>query len=367
MKFSCPKDVIYSAVTTAGKAASAKSTITALEGLLLELSENTLVITGYNLEIGISTKIEVSSGDSGSVVINAHMLSELIRKMPSGVIEFEIDANNCAFIRQGATELMVMCMSAEDYVPIPQPGSDEAFTIAQKTLKSMIMQTKYACATIASKPELTGCLFSIEDGTLDVAAVDGIRIALRQEPVKAENMRFIIPPRTLEELIHLLSDDEEKTVSVFVERNQISFKIDNYTMISRLLDGEFLDYKKHIKYDTPFTAEIKCREIMDVLDRAMIFINEKNKAPVRCEFNGDTLTISCSTALGKINDKINISYNGNPITIGFNAKFLLDAFKASDTDSVKLLLTASAASPVIIVPMQGKEFTFFLLPMRLKY
>ncbi len=365
MKFRCSKDIIYTAVTTAAKAAAAKSTIAVLEGLLMELSGGTLVITGYNLEIGIRTEIPVTNGEDGVTVINARMLSELIRKMPNGDLDFEIEGS-CAYIRSGATELMVMVMNAEDYIPIPQASSEDGFTLSQKTLKSMITQTKYACATTDTKPALTGCLFDIEDGILNVVAVDGIRIALRREPIKSENTKFVVPARTLEELIHLLSDEEDKQVTVTVERNQISFKIDSYTMISRLLDGDFLDYKKHLAFSENFVAQIKCRDIIDVLDRTMIFINEKNKAPVRCEFNGDTLSISCSTTLGKSNDKINISYNGSPIAIGFNAKFLLDAFRAADTDSVKLLLTSSAVSPVIIVPMEGEEFTFFLLPMRLK-
>lgn len=365
MKFRTSKEIIYTAVITAAKAAAAKSAIAALEGLLMELNGNTLVITGYNLEIGIRTEITVTDGEDGVTVINARMLSELIRKMPNGELEFDIQPN-CAYIRSGATELMVLVMNAQDYIPIPQASTEDGFTLPQKTLKSMITQTKYACAVTDTKPALTGCLFDLEDGVLNVVAVDGIRIALRREPVKSENIRFVVPARTLEELVHLLSDEEDKQVTVTVERNQISFKIESYTMISRLLDGDFLDYNKHLAFKENFVAEVKCRDIIDVLERSMIFINEKNKAPVRCEFNGDSLNISCSTTLGKSSDKINISYNGTPLTIGFNAKFLLDAFRATDADKVKVLLASTAVSPVIIVPMEGEDFKFFLLPMRLK-
>lgn len=365
MKFSCSKEVILSAVSIAAKAASAKSAVAALEGLLLELSGDTLTITGYNLEIGIKTSVTVSDGVDGVCVINAKMLSDVIRKMPSGIIDIEID-DKCAYIRQSVTELMVMCMAGEEYPPIPQANLEGGFTLSQKTLKSMISQTRYACATIDTKPALTGCLFEIKDGILNVVAVDGIRIALRQEPIKCEDTSFIVPARTLDELVHLLSDEDDRMVTAAVERNQISFKIDNYTMISRLVTGEFLDYRKHLGLQESFVAKVKCREIIDVLDRAMLFLNDKNKSPLRCEFNGDYLNINCSTTLGKINDKINISYNGAPITIGFNAKFLLDAFKAADTDTVNVLLTSSAVSPVMIVPVEGEEFKFFLLPMRLK-
>lgn len=366
MKFSCAKDVILDAVMTTSKAASSKSTIAALEGVLMELDNNILSITGYNLEIGIRTEVTVTDGENGSTVINAKMLSDIIRKMPSGVLNFSIGDNNMATIVSGASELSVMCMRADEYPPVPQASVENGFTLPQKTLKSMIAQTKYACAVTDTKPALTGCCFDISDNVLNVVAVDGIRIALRREPLTYENTKFIVPARTLEELLHLLSDEDDKNITVSIQKNQISFEIGSYTMISRLINGEFMEYRKHLECSDTVYAEIKCREIMDVLDRSMLFINEKNKSPVRCEFKGDSLTVNCSTALGKVNDKIAIKYNGEPITIGFNAKFLLDAFKASDTDTVKLIFTGSAVSPVIITPMEGKEFTFLLLPMRLK-
>lgn len=366
MKFSCTKDVILDAVMTTSKAASSKSTIAALEGVLMELDDNVLTITGYNLDIGIRTEITVENGENGCTVINARMLSDIIRKMPSGTLSFDIGENNMANIVNGVSELSVMCMRADEYPPVPQANVENGFTLPQKTLKSMIIQTKYACAVTDTKPALTGCLFDISEGTLNVVAVDGIRIALRREPMNYNDTKFIVPARTLDELIHLLSDENDKNVTVSIEKNQISFEVGSYTMISRLINGEFMEYRKHLECTDTVFAEIKCREIIEVIERAMLFINEKNKAPIRCEFNGDYLTVSCSTVLGKINDRISIKYNGEPITIGFNAKFLLEAFKAADTDSVKLILTGAAVSPVIIVPMESREFTFLLLPMRLK-
>ena len=367
MKFCCAKDVILNAVLTTSKAAASKSTIAALEGLLLELENNVLKLTGYNLEIGIRTEIAVQDGEDGTTVVNARMLSDIIKKMPTGVLQFDIEEGKIAKISIKSTKMTVSCMKKDDYPDVPQTGSDSGFQMPQKLLKSMIAQTRYACAVVDTKPALTGCLFDInEEKMLNVVAVDGIRIALRREPLNFESKQFIVPAKTLDELSHLLSDENDKNVTVCIDKNQISFEVGGYTMISRLINGEFLEYKKHLKCDENIVAEVKCREIIEVLDRALLLFNEKNKTPVRCEFNGDSLNISCSTTLGKIDDKLCIKYNGDPIAIGFNAKFLMDAFKAADCDTVKLLLTASAVSPVIIVPMQGQEFTYFLLPVRLK-
>lgn len=366
MKFSVAKEIILEAFNTTSKAAASKSTIAALEGLLLELNDNKLTITGYNLEIGIRTEIPVTNGENGSTVINARMLCEIVRKMPSGILEFDIGENKTATIKSSLTEFSIMCMRADEYPPVPQPGNEGGFSVPQPLLKSMINQTKYACATTDTKPALTGCKFEISDNVLSVVAVDGIRIALRQENVTFENIDFIVPNKTLEELTHILSDENDKKVTVCIDKNQISFEVGKYTMISRLINGDFLEYRKHLNCDGNIFAEVNCREIIDMLDRAMLVINEKNKSPVRCEFGSDSITMSCTTTLGKVYDKINVKYNGEPITIGFNAKYLLDAFKACDTDKVKVILTGSAVSPVLIVPMEGKEFTFFLLPMRLK-
>lgn len=365
MKFSCAKDIILNAVTTTAKASSQKSTVQALEGLLMELSDNMLTITGYNLEIGIRTEIKVENGVDGSTVINGRMLSDIIRKMPSGNIDFDIEDGKTATISKGATVLSVMCMRADEYPPVPQTGAENGFTMSQKTLKSMINQTKYACATTDTKPALTGCFFNIKNKELCVVAVDGIRIALRREPADHEDISFIVPSKTLDELVHLLSDEEGKNITLCVDKNQISFEIENYTMISRLINGEFVEYEKHFMCNENVWAEIKCREIIEVLDRSMLFVNDKNKAPLRCMFSGDSLTISCETTLGKINDKIDIKYNGDPIEIGFNTKFLMDAFKATDSDTVKMVLSESI-KPIILLPMEGREFSSLLLPMRLK-
>lgn len=365
MKFSCPKETLLGAVMTASKAAASKTTIAALEGVLMELAENVLTITGYNLDIGIRTQIPVTSIEDGAAVVNAKMAGDIIRSMPSGEIVFSCDGSNIATITNRDTELSLMSMSAEDYPAVPKVDPDTSFSMPQKLLKSMINQTKYACAVTDTKPALMGCKFEIENNVLNVVAVDGIRIALRQENVNYDNISFIVPLKTLDELTHILTDDSEANVTICICKNQISFDVGSCIMISRLIEGEFIPYKKHLNTDSAIFAEVNTRDIIEMLSRAMLIINEKNKCPVRCEFKGDTLSVSCTTALGKINDKIGIKYNGEPITIGFNAKYLLDAFKACDTDMAKVLLAQSSVAPIIIVPMQGSEFTFLLLPMRL--
>lgn len=365
MKFTCAKEIILGAVQTTSKAAAGKSSIPALEGVLFELEGNTLTVTGYNLDIGIKTEIQVKGIESGNIVINARMAGDIIRKMPSGEITFSCDESNMATITSRETEFSVMCMSADDYPVVPQVNPETSFSVPQKMLKSMIIQTKFAVAVTDTKPALMGCKFEIADNTLSVVAVDGVRIALRQEPVSYDNIEFIVPAKTLDELVHILGDDNDKDVTISIDKNQISFIIGDYIMISRLIDGEFIQYRNHLECNTEVFAEVNCRDMIEMLDRSMLIINEKNKCPLRCEFGADNLTMSCVTGLGKISDKISIKYSGQPLTVGVNAKYMLDAFKACDTDVVKLIVTTSVA-PIIIKPVTGNEFTYFILPMRLK-
>lgn len=365
MKFSCQKELILSVVQTTSKATAGKSSISALEGILMELEGNNLTVTGYNLDIGIKTDIQVNGQENGNIVINARMAAEIIRKMPSGDITFICDENNMASITSRETELSIMCISADDYPIIPQVNPDSSFSVPQKMLKSMINQTKFAVAVNDTKPALMGCKFEIADNIMSVVAVDGVRIALRQEPVTYDNIEFIVPAKTLDELVHILADDNDKNVTICIDKNQISFSVGDYIMISRLIDGDFIQYRNHLVCNDDIYAEVNCRDIIDMLERSMLIINEKNKNSIRCELNGDTLTMSCTTGLGKINDKITVKYNGEPIVIGFNAKYMLDAFKACESDCVKLIMSSSVA-PIIIKPLNGSEFTFLVLPMRLK-
>lgn len=366
MKFSCEKNKFLEALLTTSKAASAKSTIPALEGILMELENNSMSMTGYNLEIGIKTVIEVENGENGNIVINAKRLSEIVRKMPAGSLEIEIDSNNSAVIKSGKSKMSIMCMSANDYPDVPKANIENGFVMQQKTLKSMIFQTVYACAVNDTKPIFTGCLFDVKNNVLSIVAMDGLRIALRQEPLTYENIRFIVPKKSLEELARLLSDDENESITVCLEKNQVSFAFGNYSMISRIISGDFLDFEKYIKHENSTSIEVNCSELIDTLERGMLVISDKVKVPLRCEFSNDTLSLNCTTSLGSYFDEIGVKYSGETFTIGLNTRFLLEAIKASECSDVNLILTGKSSEPVLIVPKEGNEFTFLIMPMRLK-
>lgn len=366
MKFICKQAEINEALANVSRAVPPKSPISALEGVKLFLNRNILELTGYDLELGIQTKIEVVSDDVGECILNSKLFNEIIRKMPSETIEVEVDDNLTTTIRGFNAEYKILAMPADEYPSIPDYDTGDNFTVPQPLLKNMINQTIFAVAVVDNKPILMGELFDIMDYNFNLVAIDGYRLAIRSEKIESDNhYNFVVKAKALSEVSKLLKDDENETVTMHVSKKHITFEIGKYMVLSRLLEGEFHNYKGSVPANHSSEIILNTRELISSLERCMLLINEKAKAPVKCIFKDNKVKISCSTALGKLNDEIEADTSGSSVEIGFNCRYLLDALKATESDKVKLQLNGGL-SPMKIVPMQGNAYTFLVLPMRLK-
>lgn len=366
MKFTCDKTSISHAVAVVSKATASKSTIKALEGVYMSLTNEKLYLKGYDLDLGIETQIRVNGEEDGRIVLNSRLLSEIIRKMPEGDIIFSVDEDLLCSIKANEIEYTIVGISAENYPTVPQINDYENLTLSHPLLKSMINQTVFAASQDANKPVLNGAKFDINDGIFTVIAIDGYRLAIRKEKTDAEGVySFIVPTRTLIEVSKLLSDDNDEFITLNIGKKHIFFKVDDYTVFSRLIEGEFLDHRNIIASESSTQVKISTRGFIESLERASLLINENTVNPVRCRITEGKLSVSCITPLGKINDNIPIKVSGNTIEIGFNNRYLLDALKAADSDEV-LLKIAGPLSPMKIVPLEGDEFLFLILPMRLQ-
>lgn len=366
MKFTCKQAEINEALSNVSRAVPQKSPLTALEGVKLYLNRNTLELTGYDLELGIQTKIDVVSEDIGECILNSKLFGEIIRKMPSETIEIEIDEKLTTTIRGFNTEYKILAMPADEYPSIPDYDTGDNFTIPQPMLKNMINQTIFAVAVVDNKPILMGELFDILDYNFNLVAIDGYRLAVRSEKIESDNhYHFVVKAKALSEVSKLLKDDEKETVTMHVSKKHITFEIGKYMLFSRLLEGDFHNYKGSIPANHNTEIIINTREFISTLERCMLLINEKAKAPVRCIFNDGKVKLSCSTALGKFVDEMEADTAGPSVEIGFNCRYLLDALKATESDKVRLHLNGGL-SPMKIVPMEGNDYTFLVLPTRLK-
>lgn len=369
MKFTCDKTALSEAVTSVSPAVSQKSTLLALECILLRCKNDLLSVIGYNLELGITKDLEVQSVQEGEIILNARLFSEIISKMPAGEISLTTDEKLMTIIKGGGAQFTILGMSAEEYPELPKISPESSFSMNCKTLRSMVGETLFAVSQDGSTPILTGTLFEGKGGMLNLVAVDGKRLALRREPIDfSEAFRFVVPGRTLSEIVKLTSrmaSDDDAAVQISVGSRHIIFECGGYQLISRLLEGEFINYGSAIPGEGKTKVRINVREFTDAIGRASIIINEKVKNPIRAFFAGNAVQISCETALGKVSDSIPAEISGENVQIGFNNRFMLDALKATSSDEV-LLEMSSPLSPIKVLPLEGEHFTFLVMPMRLK-
>ena len=367
MKFSAERSKLSDAIVNASKATASNSTIPALEGILLNLTKGVLTVTGYDLEMGIKNMIPVISGEEdGEIVLNAKLLGEMIRKMPSGKpIEISTEDDTKVRVSCGEVEFNIIGVSGQNYPNIPEISLATSFQIKENILKSMIRQTIYAASNNEARPVLTGALFEIVEGQLRVVCLDGTRVARRVSPVDYHDLSFVAPSKTLNELLRILSDEETgKDITITATNNQLGFYRDDYMIISRLLEGEYLDYNRFISFTPTIEAVVNAREMASALDRTLL-LTERYKSPVICNFENDVVQLRCSTNLGSFSEDLKIKYGYSKMEIAFNARFMMDALRNAECDEVKLQFTSPLA-PIKIVPMDGDDFTFLVLPVKMK-
>ena len=315
LRFSCEKALLQSAVNTTSRAVAAKSSIPALEGILLE-GGDTLTLSGYNMQTGIRTVVDAQVQSPGRIVLSARLFGDIVRRLPTDTLEISVDEKNIAILHSGASEFTIIGIPAEEFPEFPSVSDGARMTISQPLLKSMIRQTLFAVADTDNKPVHTGSLFELSGGQLRVVSVDGYRLAMRTEPVTSqEELRFVVPGKTLSELLKLLKDDEEE-MEFFVGRRHIIFRIGNYTVISSLLEGEFLDYRAAIPASGATEVTVQTRAFISSVERVSLLITDRLKSPIRCLFDNNEVKLNCTTSMGRASDQLDVEMTGQSVEIG---------------------------------------------------
>ena len=372
MKFSCEKAIFQAAVTTAGRVVAPKSTIQALEGVLLEAGEDGfLSVSGYNLETGIVARVEAEVREPGAIVLSARLLGEILRKMPDDAVSVASDANWSVDITCGPTKFEgIKGSSDEDFPELPDVPDGDNLTLSQGNLRAMIGQTIFAVSDNESRPIHTGALFEGDENTLTMVAVDGYRLALRREKLTGQlspaGLSFVVPGAALREVEKICADSDEPAVITAGDRH-IMFQMGNTMLVARRLEGEFLNYRQTIPLSSVIVLEADCADLQLSIDRASLIINEKLKSPLRCKFGDGSLAITSKTAIGSAYDVCPIAGDGNGLEIGFNNRFLMEAVKAAPASRVRLVLN-TPTSPCLILPLEGEKdnFLYMVLPVRLR-
>lgn len=369
MNFVCETSILSDACQNCQRAASAKSSIPGAEGILIRTENNSLNLTGYDLEMGINTSVYAKVNEEGAVIINAKILCDILRKIPNDTLALFCDERNYIKIRSGDIRYEIMGISADDYPELPTVQGGFSFKISKNLLSDMIKQTIFSVAVSDTKVIYTGIKFELSEGQLRLVAVDGFRMAIRTEKIDyhGDDISFIVPAKTMAEIMKISFEDSENDseISINVGQHHIIFEIENYSIISRLLEGEFLNYQNTIPVSALTHVEVDTKSLIEGIERTSLIITDRTKSLISCVFDEGIIKISSITALGTATDKIYGSVDGNRVEIGFNNRYLLDALKASNTDKVKMKLNGSV-SPIVILPPEGENFIFLILPVRLK-
>lgn len=367
MKFTCEKEQLYTALTVTSRNVSPKNAILALEGILVEANDS-LVLTGYNLETGVVVKVDAQIQETGKLVLSARLILDIIRKMPNQEITFS-SQEYWVTITCGQIVFQIMGMDPEHYPDLPDVNNQQGFVISQDLLKTMISTTLFAVSTNEARPIHTGSLFEIQGDTLTIVSVDGYRLALRREKYETSyggtDFSFVVPGKALSEVEKMC--EIEETLSVFFSAKHVMFQMGDKTLITRRLEGEFLAYRSAIPQNNEKIIFAERRDLTSAIDRVSLIINDKVKAPIRCYFSKEELEISSKTAIGEAMDRCPITGCDEELEIGFNYRYLQEALKSAPADRVRIEFS-KAVDPCLILPEEegDQSFCYMVLPVRLK-
>ena len=368
MKFTCEKAKLVSAISVAIRTVAPKSAIAALEGIYMRAGED-LQLTGFNLETGITVRVEADIAECGECIMPARLFFDIVRKMPDDEVSIHVDADLKVRIRSGISSFSIMATDPEDYPELPDVAFTNGIRIPQNALRELISGTIFAVSQNQARPILTGCLIEVDENTITMVGVDGFRLARRcyhtAEPT-GRLLKFVVPAEALREVEKILEDTDEPAIFTLGPKH-ILFEMGASTLVCRILEGEFLNWRRVIPDFNPIRLCANVNALTASIERVNLIVSEKLKSPVRCLFSQDCADFRTVTTIGSAHDVCSLSGDGKDLEIGFNCRYLLDALKAVPTDEVMLELS-NQLSPIILTPCEGSEYdySYMVLPVRLK-
>ena len=367
MKFCCEKALLVAGVSVASRTVAPKSAIAALEGIHVRAGAN-LELTGYNLETGITVSVPAEIRETGAFIFPARLFFDIIRKLPDDMISVSVDDNCKVSIQCGISSFTITATDAEDYPELPDVDSEKAIAIPQRDLKEMIGGTIFSVSENQARPIHTGCLFEVDDEGITIVAVDGYRFALRRWKAEApigRKLKFVAPAAALREVEKILADTDEEALFTLGTKH-LMFRVGDATLVCRLLEGEFLDWRRVVPTTYPILLTANVSEITSSIERVGLIISEKIKSPVRCLFGENTADFRTVSTIGSAHDVCSLAGDGGELEIGFNCRYLVEALKACSGEEVVLELS-NGLSPIVLTPCDGSgKYSYMVLPVRLK-
>ncbi len=366
MKIVCSKENLLNGINIVQKAVSTKTTLPILEGILLNAEEK-FKLTGNDLEIGIECFVEADIRESGSIVINSKIFGDIVRRLPDSEVLIEVKENNLVVVECENSHFEIKGINPNGYPALPQVDKENVLTLTQGKLKDMIRQTVFAVGSDENRPVLTGSLIEVKDKELVVVSIDGFRLALRRKILEGDISDFsvIVPGKTLNEISKILQTGDEE-VSIYNSNNQIVFDAQSWRIVSRLIEGKFLNYNSLLNKEFETRVIINIKEFQSSLERAsLISMNDKN-SPVKLSIGNDRIVITSNAELGAVREEIKVDIEGNNLEIGYNPAFLIDALKAIDEDRAAIyFITTNAPCTLRPVVENNNDFAYLVQAVRI--
>ena len=367
MRFTCEKSMLVQGLNIAGRTVAQKSSLSVIEGILCKAGLG-LSLTGYNMETAITYEIEAEVADTGECILPAKLFGDIIRRLPEGPVTVVVDENYKVSIRAGYASFTISAESAEDYPDLPDVNSGRPIHIPQNELKALIGGTIFAVSENQGRPIHTGVKFEVTNDTVTAIAVDGFRLARRTyhcADSTGRELSFVVPAPGLKDVEKILTDCDEDAAFTLGPKH-ILFQIGGATLVCRLLEGEFLDWRRVVPTNCPVKLVAHVGDLQSSVERVGLIVSEKYKSPVRCVFGNQVLQMRTNTTIGAAEDRCAIAGDGKELEIGFNVRYLIDALRAIPADEVTLELT-NGLSPIVLTPADEKhDFAYMVLPVRIK-
>lgn len=369
MKIIFEKDSILKGINSVVKISSNKTTMPILEGILIQTNDDNVKLTTYDLDLGIECIVKSTVEEQGSTVVNAIMFSEIIRKLPNSDICVTLNENNLLVIECEGSLYKLATMNPDEFPELPRIEVENSIQLEQSTLKNMIRKTIFAVSNEENKPIFTGCLFEIKENKLNVVAIDGFRLAWNSNYLSKKHNEFnvVIPGKTLNELNKIILDSFDDIV-IGISKNQAVFDMENCKVVTRLLEGEFLNYSNVIPKVWETRIRANKSDIQGCFERVSLIstssIEKEKKYPVKFIVDIGKVTISCTNQTGDAKEELYLTTEGKNIEIGFNPKYFLDALKVIDDEEIYIDFGTNI-SPCIIRPIENEDYIYMILPIRL--
>ena len=363
MKIRCLKSDLVKGVSIVSKAVPTKTTMPILECILIDATTDIIKLTANDMELGIETIVEGEIIEKGKVAIDAKIFSEIVRKLPDNDITIETDDNYTSTITCEKSKFNIAGKSGDDFSYLPVIIKEKSISLSQFTLKETINQTIFCTSPNDNNKMMTGELFEVKDNVLKVVGLDGHRIAIRNINLSgnADDVKVVVPGKTLNEISKILSSDAESVVNIYFTNNHILFEFDNTMVVSRLIEGEYFKINQMLSSDYETKVVINKKEFLDSIDRANLLIREGDKKPIIINITDGSLEVKVQSAIGSLNEDIDINKEGKDIMIGFNPKFLIDALRVIDDETVDIYLVNPKA-PCFIRDKE-ENYIYLILPV----